>query len=126
VLDKQVEDLQVEEKQEVQEGKDDPVVQDDAQNSPVAEITASLELQMQLVGVKCSNSAAAAGHMPQSAPHLPVAEQRAWLHTLPGLTDLISDCWQQRDLRRPTAGAVQARLQALLESAEAGDTRPAP
>jgi hypothetical protein len=45
-----------------------------------------------------------------------LAQRPASLHALPELNDIIRACWQQRDLRRPTAAAVCAQLQALLHA----------
>jgi hypothetical protein len=48
-----------------------------------------------------------------SMPH-DLCQRPVSLQALPELTVIIRDCWQQRDLRRPTAAAVHAKLQALL------------
>jgi hypothetical protein len=47
---------------------------------------------------------------PQALSHRPAS-----LRTLPELNIIIRDCWQQRDLRRPTAALVLAQLQALMQ-----------
>ncbi len=40
----------------------------------------------------------------------------ASLHALPELNQLVDECWQQRDLRRPSAEQVRQRLEELLRT----------
>jgi hypothetical protein len=60
-------------------------------------------------------SSAAATTPVARSTHLPLAQQPASLHVLPELNDIIRACWQQRDLRRPTAETVHTQVQALLQ-----------
>ncbi len=57
--------------------------------------------------------------MPGQVSGPPLSEVRASLHALPELNDIIRACWQQRDLRRPTAAGVHARIQTLLQQQRA-------
>jgi hypothetical protein len=51
-----------------------------------------------------------ASEPPAARAHLPAS-----LYAFPALNALISSCWQQRDLRRPTATEVHTQLLGLLQ-----------
>jgi hypothetical protein len=46
----------------------------------------------------------------------PLSQRPASLQALPELNALIQGCWQQRDLRRPTAAVLHAQLLKLLQA----------
>jgi hypothetical protein len=47
-------------------------------------------------------------------PSRPLSHLPASLDALPEFNEIIRACWQQRELRRPTAGTLHAQLHALL------------
>jgi hypothetical protein len=76
-------------------------------------LAATTELQGQQLN---RSTCDVAGLLNNSRPARPLACVPATVDALPELNALIAACWNHRDLRRPTAAALHAALDALLMS----------